>query len=651
MFRSRLCHLAGAFFPQTLANSSRGSEVSRIELLMSEAGHCFGEFVLPPEVTPAARAASGGPCSLPWPASAVVHPFWVVPNQLRLCIQLYRMANRMLNAYESPILMSWLTSSNVILNRVVTYPPACEVYHQLFRLQTALIRVYDGKLLPFLERTVHVFVELSQHLIAQGRVVSVTSPAAAEDAADDDVDKVLERPRKQAKAVREVRVIRVPRVGLWMRGAITSLLFAVREFADVLKREVAAADLLLGPAATPTSHGYPALSSPAVADAAVVGGGPSPTGFLLCSPQSLSTSRPQPVFRVPAPAGTPPFVLALRRVFANAVSFGADVYCAACACISGLSSMELPPEDARFVASGLYHAMVAPLVYRTLPAIAHLTEIVEAVKVPNTQVDRCLVEAVLDIVVDDKCLGRPLQGMRSQSWFDAEFAASKPCSDVRVLLAGKASQLHSDSAAAFDAFVQPSAGPDTSMYRAFRAFCCDTLDAAAIQLACSDDSAVELYHCNAEYGLLWEMYGVGSGGGAYNDKTWRSWIADPSLGTAGFGLARLDCSTPIVDIVTARLTALAEVTEQLTEAGCRFSAPVSLVGPPDSELCDDLERLLCTGYGDLFAMLWQAVKNTCTVTKVGVISAPLLLCSPDPAFFNLFLMPRRRSLHRWRPAC
>lgn len=206
-----------------------GAEVSRVERLVAEAGHTFTSFSEPSPCPLPPPPATGQP---PWPCSSVVHAAWVLPDQLRLCIQLFRLANRMWTAYDNNVLMlPWLSAVTAVISRLSAHPPALEVYHQVFKLAVILTRSDNDKLAGYVGGTLALADFLTSHLVSQAVVTELhREPRNGEEEGKEG------RPAKQARVeagAGAVRVFRVPRASLWLRGALTNIFSALREIITV----------------------------------------------------------------------------------------------------------------------------------------------------------------------------------------------------------------------------------------------------------------------------------------------------------------------------------------------------------------------------------------------------------------------------------
>jgi hypothetical protein len=97
---------------------------------MQLADELFSSFTVPDDA-----AVPPPTCGLVAPASESISAYWAVPDSLRLCLLLYRLANRMLTHFESSSMVYSMSLTASALTRFIDYPPAFEVY-QLVRNST-----------------------------------------------------------------------------------------------------------------------------------------------------------------------------------------------------------------------------------------------------------------------------------------------------------------------------------------------------------------------------------------------------------------------------------------------------------------------------------------------------------------------------------
>jgi hypothetical protein len=172
----------------------------------------------------------------------------------------------------------------------------------------------------------------------------------------------------------------------------------------------------------------------------------------------------------------------------------------------------------------------------------------------------------------------------------------------------------------------PVAGVN-SVFNTFRPYstselCDDAVTGDDDFFECGDG---DFFASNSEYSLVWELYGMGSGGmGIFQDGVWQGWLSDPSLSSIGYNLARLDCVTPVTELARVRFSSLAKCAQELN--GMAAACPSQLVArvPTDGLLLNSLEKMVCVDVSDAMAMMWQACGCYITVVKVSSANVNLM---------------------------
>lgn len=147
---------------------------------------------------------------------------------------------------------------------------------------------------------------------------------------------------------------------------------------------------LLPPSAVPSGVVWPPPSSSDFASVTALPFQPLPLDPITAKANMQVPSRSAPLLRDLALPTDPTAVRVLKRVLSNAVSFGGEVYGGAAACVAALLDADVMGVRDRVVASGLYHAMVAPVLHRALPVTCLLPEIVDGLRYPDGHVSRCV---------------------------------------------------------------------------------------------------------------------------------------------------------------------------------------------------------------------------------------------------------------------